>query len=49
MRLDPEALVVSSFDTVGEPQTDAYRAAAETGTPTAATMCEFCASDSGCW
>jgi hypothetical protein len=49
MKLNPEDLDVASFDTVGDPQADAYRAIGETGTPTAATMCEFCASDSGCW
>jgi hypothetical protein len=49
MKLNPEDLDVTSFDTVGESRTDAYRVIGETSTPTAATMCEFCASDSGCW
>lgn len=49
MKLNPEALAVESF-----PATAASDAAQSpirpgTGTPTAATLCEFCASDSGCW
>lgn len=50
MKLNPDALQVVSF------QTDAVQSQHantfvpnETSTPTAATMCEFCASDSGCW
>ncbi|HYW11333.1 MAG TPA: hypothetical protein VE871_05230 [Longimicrobium sp.] len=48
MKLTPEALDVESF-----PMTAAHAAQSpirpRTGSPTAATFCEFCGSDSGCW
>lgn len=50
MKLNPEALQVVSFQTE-----DAQAGVTgpllpnDTSAPTAATMCEFCGSDSGCW
>ncbi|HST60058.1 MAG TPA: hypothetical protein VLK84_15235 [Longimicrobium sp.] len=48
MKLNPEALEVESFPTAAS---DAAQSPIrpDTGTPTAATLCEFCGSDSGCW
>lgn len=48
MRLDAEAVDVESFHAVAS---DAAQSPVRpnTGSPTAATLCEFCASDSGCW
>jgi hypothetical protein len=48
MKLNPDALEVESFPTAAS---DAALSPIrpDTGTPTAATFCEFCGSDSGCW
>ncbi|HEX6040179.1 hypothetical protein [Longimicrobium sp.] len=50
MKLNPEALRVVSFQTEeAAVQSMVTLLPNETGAPTAATMCEICASDSGCW
>jgi hypothetical protein len=50
MKLHPDALQVVSFQTEAvQGQSAGTSVPNETSTPTAATMCEFCASDSGCW
>lgn len=50
MKLNPEALRVVSFRTEDAvAQVTGPLLPHDTSAPTAATMCEFCASDSGCW
>ncbi len=49
MKLNPEALNVESFETDVSTYGTQYPILPNTGSPTAATFCEFCGSDSGCW
>lgn len=53
-RLHLDQLDVVSFDTLLDPATPRAEILTQhqqvrTNGPTAATLCEFCASDSGCW
>lgn len=51
MKLNPEALRVVSFETeAAQSQSQTWPTLVpDTNDPTAATFCEFCATDSACW